>query len=442
MNIIDIPIAWIIAADRVRSELGDVDRLAQSLDIFGMIQPIVVTKRTGGADPTWYSLVAGGRRLAAASALGWSMVPCVIRENLTEADIAELELEENVRRKDLDWHERVRSIAKVHYARSRNAALASEEWGYDETGELLGVVRSDVHYALKLAQLLDASDVGVNACKTVGEALQLLAARKEADAERTFLSKRIDVVTPSGTVLTTSIKSDPTFNAPLFTPKIEVRFMDSIGWLMEQPDNSIDHFYTDPPYAIDMDNVQQDGIGMDVSTVRDTHQVEENRELLMKFLRIAPYKLKPTGFLVMWCDFEHFVHLAGCCVLRAQRWPLIWVKTSQCQNGAANYNFTKATECAIVFAGPKAVLAKPAPTNYWSGPGDKTDHSPTNPFWKPLALHRWILSHIAMAGTCICDPFAGSGSIPLAALGLGYDIIAVEKDQKHYIDLCTKLKVG
>jgi DNA modification methylase len=110
-------------------------------------------------------------------------------------------------------------------------------------------------------------------------------------------------------------------------------------------------------------------------------------------------------------------------------------------NQAADYNFTKASECAILAAGPRAVLAERRVTNYIITAPDKQNFNPTNTFWKPLELHQWIIKAIATKGSTIIDPFAGSGSIPLAAIQLGHNTIAIEKDERHYLDMRRILNV-
>src|SRR5574343_2045263 len=135
MKIHTIPVNSIKETNRVRADLGDIDALADSIAQYGLIQPLLVSVSCDYAD---IELVAGGRRLAAIKQLGWDNVDVVIRETLTDVEIAEMELEENIRRKDLSWQERVRSIAKVHSIRSRSAVLSQQDWGYEQTGELLG----------------------------------------------------------------------------------------------------------------------------------------------------------------------------------------------------------------------------------------------------------------------------------------------------------------
>ena len=53
-----------------------IEELAESIKIYGIIQPIIVTKKD-----SFYEIVAGERRWRAAKRAGLSEVPCIVREN-------------------------------------------------------------------------------------------------------------------------------------------------------------------------------------------------------------------------------------------------------------------------------------------------------------------------------------------------------------------------
>lgn len=70
--------------------------LAQSIKLYGVLQPIVVRKIANG-----YEIVAGERRLRASKLAGTSTIPAVIRD-YTDAEITEIALIENLQRQDLN----------------------------------------------------------------------------------------------------------------------------------------------------------------------------------------------------------------------------------------------------------------------------------------------------------------------------------------------------
>ncbi len=78
--------------ERVRTEMGDLSALKESMSKHGQISPILLTRQ--------HILIAGHRRLTAAIELGWHEIEAVCIDKPDAADQLELELQENVYRKD------------------------------------------------------------------------------------------------------------------------------------------------------------------------------------------------------------------------------------------------------------------------------------------------------------------------------------------------------
>src|SRR5438552_13374122 len=106
---IDYSIDDIKIGERVRKDYGNIEEMAASLNRFGQIQPIVIDAEG--------NLIAGGRRLEAAKQLGWKTISAIRREDLDEVEKRELELEENIRRKDLSWVEEIKALATLYELR-------------------------------------------------------------------------------------------------------------------------------------------------------------------------------------------------------------------------------------------------------------------------------------------------------------------------------------
>lgn len=97
-------IEQIIISQRRREDLGDLAGLAESIKKYGLIHPIVIDESN--------VLVAGERRLRACQILGWKEIDVRPFGELTEVERREIELEENIRRKDLTPIERSRELVK------------------------------------------------------------------------------------------------------------------------------------------------------------------------------------------------------------------------------------------------------------------------------------------------------------------------------------------
>ena len=77
---------------RIRKELGNLDALKKSMNKYGLINPIVINSKN--------ELLAGYRRYSAAKELGWVDIEANIMNVNKALDILEIEMEENIARKD------------------------------------------------------------------------------------------------------------------------------------------------------------------------------------------------------------------------------------------------------------------------------------------------------------------------------------------------------
>lgn len=90
--------------------------LANSIREFGVLQPIVVTKKekeVPGGTEVEYELLAGERRLLASKSLGMERIPAVIRHVDLERERLEIAIIENLQREDLNGIEMARAFAQL-----------------------------------------------------------------------------------------------------------------------------------------------------------------------------------------------------------------------------------------------------------------------------------------------------------------------------------------
>ena len=92
-----IDVETIRVARRVRTDVGELTKLAESMKRFGQFSPILVNRKR--------ELIAGYRRLSAAKLLGWHSIEAIVIDEESEARKLEIELEENMQRKQLDMTE-------------------------------------------------------------------------------------------------------------------------------------------------------------------------------------------------------------------------------------------------------------------------------------------------------------------------------------------------
>ena len=127
------------AQPRKQFDEDALNELADSIAKHGVLQPLLVRPLLNGG----YQLVAGERRWRASRIAGLTEVPVVIKE-LTDAQVAELALVENVQREDLNPLEEANGYKEL-----------SEKYGYtqDEISSMVGRSRSAVANALRLLSL-------------------------------------------------------------------------------------------------------------------------------------------------------------------------------------------------------------------------------------------------------------------------------------------------
>jgi ParB family chromosome partitioning protein len=112
-----------------RTDLGDLDELADSIRAQGLLQPLVVTPHTS---PGRYVILIGHRRHAAAQIAKLAEVPVIIRPELRNpGEAVEHMLSENGHRKDLNPIEKATAFDRLR-RRGYSNALIARRTGFSE----------------------------------------------------------------------------------------------------------------------------------------------------------------------------------------------------------------------------------------------------------------------------------------------------------------------
>ena len=119
-------------------EENALQELAESIQTFGIVQPLLVKKEDG-----YYSIIAGERRWRAARLAKLAKVPVIVRE-YNDADLLQVALIENIQRADLNPLEESLSYKRL-----------VEEFGLtqDELAQKVGKSRSNIANMLRLLKL-------------------------------------------------------------------------------------------------------------------------------------------------------------------------------------------------------------------------------------------------------------------------------------------------
>ena len=101
----EVKIDEILVRKRIRKNLGELTPLMNSLKLHGLLNPIILSEKK--------ELIAGERRLESARRLGWKTIPAIILENATDLEKLELEIEENLHRRNLTRDELADGYARI-----------------------------------------------------------------------------------------------------------------------------------------------------------------------------------------------------------------------------------------------------------------------------------------------------------------------------------------
>ena len=123
---------------RKRFDQEALEELAESIKEYGLIQPIVVTKKDD-----YYQIIAGERRWRACKIAGLNEIPSIVREN-DEKKNSEIALIENIQREDLNPYEKAVGIKHL-----------MDEYGLrqEDVAKKLGKSRSAVANSVRILNL-------------------------------------------------------------------------------------------------------------------------------------------------------------------------------------------------------------------------------------------------------------------------------------------------
>ena len=125
---------------RKEFKLEELSELQASLRASGLLQPITVRPAPNGSG---FELIAGERRFRAASSLGWTEIPAVVR-TIDDKTLLTLALIENLQRSDLNPLEEAEGYKRL---------VDEFSLSHAQVGEVVGKDRSTVANLLRLLQL-------------------------------------------------------------------------------------------------------------------------------------------------------------------------------------------------------------------------------------------------------------------------------------------------
>jgi len=197
---------------------------------------------------------------------------------------------------------------------------------------------------------------------------------------------------------------------------------------------------TDPPYCL-LQRRRKDGDLRDRKASRKIdHEmvgrfpdVRSYRAFTEAWLPKAVARLEGDAPLVIWTNFlgkEPIRTVARACGYGAQWGEFAWAKKTQ--PGDGNEILLRVYEVALVLGlAPLPPLSHAAPPRCWSVVAGYDDDGEAQKFGghpnhKPFGVIEPLVRAYSKLGDRVLDPFAGSGSLPAAALRLGRNAACIE----------------
>jgi ParB family transcriptional regulator, chromosome partitioning protein len=169
VKVYDIPVADIYCDNdfNCRGPIQPIDvlDLVRSIEKTGLEQPIVIQPWIVVPGKK-YRVVAGHRRYTAFVVLKWPTIPSIIKEQLNEFDARRLNLEENLKRKDLNFLQIARALRPFIHA----------GWTQDDLASELGQPKHWVHVCCAILKLPEDIQQEVAAGYLTQEHIKQLAA--------------------------------------------------------------------------------------------------------------------------------------------------------------------------------------------------------------------------------------------------------------------------
>lgn len=434
-----VPISTILVdrPNRQRRQITTTD-LEASIAKLGLIHAITVERAT-------MQLRTGERRLTACAALGWSEIPVRFWEDLSPVDAQLVELEENIKRQDLEWTEIVTSVARIHQL----YLSADPEWTMSETAEAIGLSQPTISMYLRVNSELTSNERVANA-GTVREAYNVIGrldARRAGDALAELLEdpavgngKGVDgpigaggVVDPDGADADGApvhgleiphpspapYPATPIPPTPL-PPAESILSASFLDWAPQYTGPKFSLVHCDFPYGVNLFSGPQGRGSEPTEGYTDTTGTYwelvdclcDNLDRLMSVSSHLVFWLS-ADWRVVWETVERFRQRAPS--LEFHKFPLVWVKSDNAGIAADVRRLPRHTyELALLASRGKRQLVQ-VKADAYNAPTDKRLHPSTKP--EPMLRHFFTM--LVDQHSTVLDPTCGSGASLRAAESLG-----------------------
>lgn len=454
-----------IPEERQRKDLGNLEYLKTSLENLGLLNPLIVESKPEGG----FSLIAGERRFTAIRELReegkWhSSVSVTLKEDLDDKARYLLELDENIKRKDLEWQEYCKAVDKMF---SIVQPCTQEAFAQE-----IGISRTVVGRILSVASMLD--DPLVQQAKNLSNAWTIVSrinARKMDSVildindileEEDFLDEKVeedenvrtgepgvssvagerhgsqpslgnglDGSASSGSKpvaksveITRELEQEPKQTPVL--PQYQIRQGDFLEFATIYEGVPFNLIHCDFPYGIEHDRSQQ-GSTDTYGTYEDTEDLYKT--LVRTLLNNKDRLIAPSAHVIMWLSLRFEEWTKQEFAKHGFTWnmqPFIWFKNDNRGIIAdKDCGMRNVGEYALVFNRGRRKVCKNI-SNIFAHPTTKKFHASE----KPGAMLDYLFSGFADETSRVLDPTCGSGTAIQAAMRAGCaEALGLELDE-------------
>lgn len=412
----------IILPDRQRQEIKGIEELAESIRTVGLINPIIITPDL--------TLVAGERRLLAHKHLGYTHILAHYTTDLRRDELELIELEENVKRKDLNWRERVSAICRVHeLRRAADPSITNEELaGY------LGISAASLSEILLIQRYINSGDELVLNADTYTVARNIVARKEQRakaesdsaidDSIDSILAKPISVnkiaKAPSAAGQKQASDAEPEFfpEAEEAQPAHPYILGDFREWAKQPFSGAKFNFiHCDFPYGIEVNKHNGSAVGT-FGGYTDTP--EDYQSCIDALALMMDTHISTSAHIMFWLSARIEIVQSTKEQLEAMGWninpvPLIWHRSDNAgilpdpKRGPR-----QVYELCLFGSRGDRFIAQPV-SNLYAHPKTREVHASEKP--RPMLQHFFRM--FVDESTIMLDPTMGSGNAVLAAEAAG-----------------------
>lgn len=396
-----------VSQDRVREDLGDIDSLMESIKRFGQFTPILITKNN--------ELIAGFRRFTAIQRLGLSHINTVFYDEVDPLLFRQLELEENLQRKDMTWQEKVKAISGIDALRRQ----LQPTWSQEQTAIVAGVRQADVSNAIKIAKMMEIFP-------EIKEAKSFNQAASHAKHKAATVNRVLEVKADKQNFV-----------------DIESRILlgDSVDIIKSIPDEAFHAVITDPPFGIDYKSRKLNKAGVETA-------YEDDEDSYLRLLSMAPdlYRvIKPNGWLIWFFGmswYQQCVDTFTDAGFHVDPLPIIWDRSEgRTFTNRPDRYMTRAYDVALhCRKGEPEMVVRGKPNIIKVAPVSVDERQLI--IERPVELYAELIRRLTIPGEIVADFFVGSGACPAAAAATGREYFGVELNPERRVVALQKVRAN